>query len=65
MDERVGMMHQLPFGAVIAIDLGDAERPVLIGQAANLGLLPLDHDENDKSVRCIGLRDFQVGLPVF
>ena len=46
MDERIGMtMHQLPLRAVIAIDLGYSERPGLVGQAANLGLLPLDHDE--------------------
>src|SRR5690349_9894373 len=65
MDERVGMtMHQLPFRAVFAVDLGYAERPVLVGQAANLGSLPLDHDENDEPVRRIGLRDFQAGFTV-
>ena len=49
MDERVGMtMHQLPFRAVIAVDLGYAERPILVGQSANLGLLPLDHDEKEE-----------------
>src|SRR5215218_335076 len=51
MDERVGMpMHQLPFRLVLAVDLGYAERPVLAGQAANLGLLPLDHHENYEPV---------------
>src|SRR5215213_3125118 len=51
MDERVGMtMHQLPFRVVLAVDLRYAERPVLVRQAANLGLLPLDHDENYERV---------------
>ena len=65
MDERVGMtMHQLPFSAVIAIDLGYSERPVLVLQAANFGLLPLDHDENDEPIRRLGLRDLQAGFTV-
>ena len=65
MNERVGMtMHQQPFGVVIAIDFGYSERPVLVGQAANFGLLPLDHDENDEPIRGIGLRDFQAGFTV-
>ena len=29
-----------------------------------LGLLPLDHDENDEPIRRIGLRDFQTGFTV-
>ena len=56
MDERVGItMHQLPLRAAIAMDLGCSERPVLVGQAANLGLLPLDHDEKDED-RAQGIR---------
>jgi hypothetical protein len=48
MDERVGVaMHHLPVGPVAAINLGDAQRPVLVGQAADLPVLPLDHHEDD------------------
>ena len=38
MDERIGMtMRQVPVRSVLAIDFHHAQRPVLIGQTANLG----------------------------
>jgi hypothetical protein len=44
LDERVGMtVRQMPFRSFLAIDFRYAQRPVLVGQATNLGMLPLDH----------------------
>jgi hypothetical protein len=35
-------MHKLPIRLRLSIDLGDAERPILLGQAADLSPLTLD-----------------------
>jgi hypothetical protein len=65
MDERVGVtMRQLPFRSILSIDLGYAERPILPGQAADFGSLPLNHDENDEPIRRTGLRYFQAGFAI-
>jgi hypothetical protein len=48
MYERVGVaMDQMPVGAIAAMDLGDAQRPVLVMQAPDLPVLPLDHRKDD------------------
>ncbi len=49
--ERVGMpMREPPLGAVAAVDEGDAQRLVLLRQAADLDMAPLD-DREDNHVR--------------
>jgi hypothetical protein len=46
-DEGIGMpVRQLPFGPIFPIDLGHAQRPVLLRQAADFSALSLDHDQN-------------------
>jgi hypothetical protein len=66
MDERVGMpIQQLPFGSVTAVDLGDPQRPFLVRQTAHLPVLPLDHNENNKVARCVGLHHVQLCLAGF
>ena len=63
LDERIGVaMHHPPVGAVAAINLGDAQRPVLIGQAADLPVLPLDHHQDDGVAPDVRLRQLQLRL---
>jgi hypothetical protein len=46
VNERIGMaMHQLPPGPVAPKNQGHAQRPVLIGQSADLAVLTFDRHE--------------------
>ncbi len=46
-NESIGMpVHQPPFGTVAAIDQGDAQRPILGRQTADLDMLPFDDRED-------------------
>jgi hypothetical protein len=66
MDQRVGMsIHQLPFGAITAVDLRDPQRPFLVRQTTHLPVLSLDHDENNKVARCVCLHYLQPCLAGF
>src|SRR5215813_8931297 len=57
-DERISMpMCQVPFGALATIDLGDAKRPVLRRQAADLDRLVLDHRQDHHVGGAVGLHD--------
>lgn len=48
-DERVGVaMYDLPVRSFAAINLGDAQRAVLVGPVADLPVLALDHHEDDR-----------------
>jgi hypothetical protein len=48
-----------------AIDLGDAQRPVLVRQTADLAMLPLKHHENKDVARRVCLHQFQLSLAAF
>jgi hypothetical protein len=64
MDERIGAaMHEEPVGAVAAIDLGHPQRPVLVGQTADLTVLPLDHYEHDRVVPDVVSADSSFASP--
>ena len=52
-------MHQPPLLAVAPEHLGDAQRPVLVGQAMHFAILPLDIGEDDQVVGRIGLRQLE------
>jgi hypothetical protein len=67
-DERIGVaMHKLPVGAVSTIYLGHAQRPILVRQAPDLSVLPLDHHQHHgvaPDVRILQLQLRLAGLEV-
>src|SRR5919109_485587 len=63
MHQWVGVaMHDAPIRAVAAINLRDSQRPVLVRQAADLPVLPLDHHENDRVAPGVRLDHLQLRL---
>src|SRR5262245_5503405 len=64
--ERIRMsVDELPAGPVPAKDLRDAQGPVLLRQAADLGAHPFDRHENDQIARGVGGHDLLVKRAVF
>src|SRR5262245_21961771 len=54
LNKRIGVpVHELPFGSLTAENLSDPQRPVLLGQVADLRLYPLDRYKNDKITRVV------------
>ena len=51
-------MRQPPFGPVAAIDQGDAQRPILRRQAADLDVGAFDDRKNHHVGRAVGLDQF-------
>ena len=65
MLERVGVpVHEQPFPSFPAIDLGDAQGPLLVRQPADLAVLPLDYGQDGQVARCIGLYQLDLGISV-
>jgi hypothetical protein len=63
VDQRVGVaMGQLPARALAAEDQGHPQRPVLVGQPADLAVLALDGHQNDQVAGPVGLKDLQIRL---
>ena len=61
MHQSVGVsMHQSPVGTLATEYQGHPQRPVLIGQAADRAVLPLDTHQNDKVARDIRLLQLEV-----
>ena len=59
--QSVGVsMHQSPVGTLATEYQGHPQRPVLIGQAADRAVLPLDTHQNDKVARDIRLLQLEV-----
>ncbi len=59
--QRVGMsMHQSPVGTLATEHQGHPQRPVLIGEAADRAVLPLDAHQNDEVARDVRLLELEV-----
>ena len=55
-------MHRPPVRSDAAIHLGDVQRPILVGQAADLPVLALDHHEDDGVAPSVHLHDVELRI---
>ena len=63
--ELVGVpVNEPPLIAVALEDLGDTQRPILLGQTVDLPILPLDIGEDDQVVGGDLLHELELGIAV-